>query len=109
MNHTTDLVLAESEDRPTATLIVAAGPSRPIPRMAPQPPRAAVQLVIEQGSKRTRALLDGAVWMPRLVGLRPFPTSRPTDHAMACGAGSTRTSSYQPCPGESANAKDSVA
>ncbi|MFD9583232.1 hypothetical protein ACFWBM_00875 [Streptomyces sp. NPDC059980] len=109
VHHTTDLVLNESADRPTAKLIVVARLSRPVPRMVPQPPPTAAQLVIEQGSKHACALLDGAVWMPRLLGLQSFPTSCPTSHAKACGAGSTRTSSYQPCPGESANVKDSVA
>lgn len=37
VHHTTDLVLNQSADRPTAKLIVVARLSRPVPRMVPQP------------------------------------------------------------------------
>lgn len=74
VQHTTDLVLNESGDvQPTAWLIVAARLSRPIPRLVAQPTRPMAQLVIEQSSERARALLAGAVRMPRLLGPQLIP------------------------------------
>ncbi|MCT9004636.1 ATP-binding protein [Streptomyces rhizosphaerihabitans] len=65
VQHVTDLVLGESQG-PTAWLIVAARPTRPIPRMVPALSRSAAQLVMHESTKRAEALLAAVVPMPRL-------------------------------------------
>jgi hypothetical protein len=65
VQHVTDLVLGESE-APAAWLVVAARPTRPIPRMVPPLSRSEAQHVMYQSGKRAEALLADAVPMPRL-------------------------------------------
>jgi hypothetical protein len=73
VRYATDLVLGESEFRPTAWLVVAARPARPIPRMVPPLTREEARWAIEQGATRARMLLDAASQMPRLLGPPLFP------------------------------------
>ncbi|MFK4799324.1 helix-turn-helix domain-containing protein [Streptomyces sp. MPA0124] len=72
VQHTTDLLFGESEGE-RAWLVVAARPTRPIPRMVPALTRSEAQEVIFRGSKRAEDLLASALPMPRLLGPRLFP------------------------------------
>ncbi|MFF5019544.1 helix-turn-helix domain-containing protein [Streptomyces sp. NPDC001165] len=72
VQHTTDLVLGESES-PAAWLVVAARPTRPIPRMVPALSRSAAQDVMSRGAKRARGLLARAIPIPRMLGPQLFP------------------------------------
>ncbi|UXY32173.1 AlbA family DNA-binding domain-containing protein [Streptomyces sp. HUAS TT20] len=72
LRHTTDLVLGESE-APAAWLVIAARPTRPIPRMVPALSRPEAQHVVSSGAKRADALLASAIPMPRLLGPQLFP------------------------------------
>ncbi|MEU9405149.1 ATP-binding protein [Streptomyces sp. NPDC048281] len=65
VRHVTDLVLGESKT-PAAWLVIAARPTRPIPRMVPALSRSAAQFVMHQSTKRAESLLASAVPMPRL-------------------------------------------
>ncbi|MCF0090006.1 MULTISPECIES: ATP-binding protein [unclassified Streptomyces] len=73
MRHTTELVLAESENHAAAWLVVAARPTRPIPRMVPALSRAEAQHIMSRSSKRAEDLLASAIPMPRLLGPQLFP------------------------------------
>ncbi|MFF5759980.1 ATP-binding protein [Streptomyces longwoodensis] len=73
VRHTTELVLGESENHAAAWLVVAARPTRPIPRMVPALSRAQAQHVMSQSSKRAASLLASAIPMPRLLGPQLFP------------------------------------
>lgn len=71
LQHTTDLVLGES-DGPAAWPVVAARPARLIPRMVPALSRSEAQHVMSQGAKRAETLLASAIPMPRLLGPQLF-------------------------------------
>ncbi|ATW48243.1 AlbA family DNA-binding domain-containing protein [Streptomyces peucetius] len=72
VQHTTDLVLGESEDQ-AAWLVVVARPTRPIPRMVPALSRSEAQYVMHQSTKRAERLLASAIPMPRLLVPQIFP------------------------------------
>ncbi|MGW5442729.1 AlbA family DNA-binding domain-containing protein [Streptomyces asiaticus] len=73
VQHTTDLVLGESEEQPAAWLVVVARPTRPIPRMVPALSRSEAQYVMSQSAKRAEGLIASAIRMPRLRAPQLFP------------------------------------
>ncbi|TLQ38954.1 AlbA family DNA-binding domain-containing protein [Streptomyces marianii] len=72
VQHTTDLVLGESEAQ-AAWLVVAARPTRPIPRMVPALSRSEARDVVSRSARRAEGLLVSAIPMRRLLGPQLFP------------------------------------